>query len=109
MGQEFGPLPWLNSFLERASSRIQLWKLRNQTSTTALQREAEPVQRKSHFVLYGWQWHHLAIVRDLARLQAVLQKRRDVLCPNNASEMQVEEAKRQKEGVGNALNYIVEV
>lgn len=36
------------------------------------------------FVVHGWRWHHLGIVRDLRRLSASIQKRQTQLCPASA-------------------------
>lgn len=37
--------------------------------------------RLDGFVVYGWRWHHLGVVRDLRRLSTSIKKRQAQLCP----------------------------
>lgn len=41
--------------------------------------------RRDEFVVYGWRWHHLGIVRDLRRLSTSIEKRQAQLCPASSS------------------------
>lgn len=80
----------VSSSKELASQVVHLHRLhrlqkaskqsKKQTAASAKRPPTQPPPKSQRFMVHGWRWHHLAILRDLTRLQTTATAKSKKLC-----------------------------